>query len=390
MVRPGTALGPDSNSQRQMEINPAFRLEGVSRNRRDLIGHCREIAAAAGEPAWKREVCLFVVELLENPKEPVLQKTSGTTGDPTIHSLEREAMEASARMTLRHFGLRPGDSVLLCLPVRYVAGKMIVVRALVGGLDLHWTEPSSRPMKDFTGKVSFASMVPLQARESILHGDPLERTGILLLGGGEVDPGLREDLKQLVRPAVCESFAMTETYTHFALRQINGKDPDPLFRSMAGVSLDRDERGCLVVEVPGVTRGQVVTSDLVELHPDGQHFRWLGRYDHVISSGGIKILPEAVEEKIRKLTGEECLILPEPDPGLGQRLVLLVETGKKTRTDQQVEPPFDEKNWAQLLKNHLQNYEVPRRIIRVEEIPRNASFKPDRVAARRLFLEGKD
>ncbi len=383
-------MGSDSDTPIKMEVNPEFRLEGRPFRPEELMDHCRKVAASPDEPGWKKEVCLFMTELLENPGKPVMQKTSGTTGDPGTHPLTREAMEASARMTLRHFGLRPGDRVLLCLPVRYVAGKMMVVRALTGGLDLRWTEPSSRPLKEFTGAVSFTAMVPLQARDSILHGDPLDRTDMLLLGGGEIGPFLREELSQLDRPAVWESFAMTETYSHFALRQINGSAPDPLYRSLPGVRLERDPRGCLVVEVPGVTTKKVVTNDLVELHPDGKHFRWLGRYDHVISSGGIKILPEAVEEKIRKLTGEECLILPEPDPGLGQRLVLLVETGKKTRTDQQVEPPFDEKNWAQLLKNHLQNYEVPRRIIRVEEIPRNASFKPDRVAARRLFLEGKD
>jgi O-succinylbenzoic acid--CoA ligase len=220
-------------------------------------------------------------------------------------------------------------------------------------------------------------MVPLQVQQSMENGDPLHRTEILLVGGGEIHPAMRENLRSLPSPAIWESFAMTETYSHFALRRINGKKPDRWFRVLPGVHLERDSRGCLVVEMTGVTKGKVVTSDMVELHEEGNRFRWLGRYDNVISSGGIKIHPETLEEKIRGLLNHDCLVLSEPDPGLGRRLVLLVEDHHGRG---------DPEAWMELLRGKLSPYELPKRMVRVEKIPRNASFKPDRSEAAGKYL----
>jgi O-succinylbenzoic acid--CoA ligase len=285
-------------------------------------------------------------------------------------------MIGSARKTLSFFDLQPGDRALLCLPIRYIAGKMMVVRALVGGLDLVTVEPSGRPLKEVKGTFSFGAMVPLQVHESLKHGDELGCIGELIVGGGELHPELRKKMAFMERPALYESFAMTETYTHFALKRINGSSPDSLFCLMEGVRASQDERGCLVVEVEGVTGGPVTTNDLVEMDPSGKAFRWLGRLDHVISSGGIKIIPEILEQKISNCLGLECLVLPEPDVSLGSRLLLMVESPDR-------DPP--EKKWLSLLRKDLMDHEIPKRIVTVLHIPRNASYKPDRRAALTLI-----
>ena len=359
-----------------MNLPAIFHIEGTLFDRDALIARCENSMEDGSMLEWKRDVYVFIRLFLEGSAVQIEQKTSGTTGDPTLHVLKKESMICSARKTVQFFDLQPGDRTLLCLPVRYIAGKMMIVRALVGGLDLVMTEPSARPLRDLHGSFSFGAMVPLQVHESIQQGDDLSFVKQLLIGGGELHPSIKGALARMGSMAVYESFAMTETYTHFALKRINGESPDDDFRLLDGVSVHLDDRGCLVVEVPGVTTGPVTTNDLVEISPSGRGFRWLGRYDNVIKSGGIMIVPEMLELRITRLIGNRCLVLPEVDVKLGEKLTLLVEYGEP-------DPPVD--TWLEVLHKELSGYEVPKRIVTVEEIPRNQSFKPDRGASR-IFL----
>jgi O-succinylbenzoic acid--CoA ligase len=283
----------------------------------------------------------------------------------------------SASKTLNFFKLAPGSRVLHCLPMRFVAGKLMVVRALVGGLRLMLTEPSGRPVQDLREAMDFAAMVPLQVHESLAHGDPLGQIAMLLVGGGKLPYTSIKQLARLDRTAVYESFGMTETYTHFALKRINGAKPDRGFQVLEGVSISRDERNCLVVEVKGITSGPLSTNDLVEIDPSGTTFKWLGRYDYVINSGGIKIIPELLEQQIRMVINHNCLVLPEPDERLGSRLVLLVESPEETP------PP----GWMESLRAILPSYELPKRVLTCKQIPRNASMKMDRLAAKKMIVD---
>ncbi|MEN8227499.1 MAG: AMP-binding protein [Bacteroidota bacterium] len=353
-----------------------FHIDGISYSQTELIDFCQDAGEDTSKPVWKRDILSFIKLFLDPSEGDILQKTSGTTGDPREYLLHRESMIRSAQRTLDYFTLQPDDRALLCLPINYVAGKMMVVRALVGGLDLVTVEPSGRPLKDLDGSITFGAMVPLQVYESIQHGDDLSGIEKLIIGGGELSPSLIKKLGRMDSPEVYESFAMTETYTHFALKRINGTTPDDAFRLLDGIRIKQDKRGCLEVEIPGVTEGLVATNDLVEINSEGIGFKWLGRYDNVINSGGIKIIPEVLEQRIRDLLGHHCLVLSEGDAKLGDRLVLMVEYGDPN-------PPDDA--WFELLHHKLSKFEVPKRIVTVGLIPRNLSFKPDRKAARRLL-----
>lgn len=361
------------------KLPETFLVEDRSYSREELVAYSAGMAADQSQPGWRRELFDFIRAFLIEPEGEILQKTSGTTGDPGLLHLKRSSMIRSAEMTLQFFHLRARERVLLCLPIRYIAGKMMVVRALVGGLNLVPVEPTSRPMKKASGIFRFAAMVPLQLHESVRNGDPLAEVEQLLIGGGEVHPSLRRELEILERPDIYESFAMTETYSHFALKRINGEKPDEDFRLLEGVRISRDERGCLVVDIQGVTDSAVVTGDLVEITGDGKGFRWHGRVDNVIKSGGMKIIPELLEQRIGQWLKMSCLILPEEDPRLGQRTVLMVES-----RDQ----PVRMEAWMEILRRNLPGHEFPGRIVTVREIPRNPSFKPDRKAA--VALIGPD
>jgi len=359
------------------EIKEPILLEGIGYTKEGLLAYCAKQAGDSGIPAWRKEIFAFIALFLDDEGGAIHQKSSGSTGDPKSFKLSRSAMLLSAERTLRYFELQPGNRALLSLPVHYIAGKMMVVRSLLGGLDLLLSEPSSRPLQNTEGTIDFAAMVPLQIEESFRLGDSLERISRLLIGGGELHPTTRGQLSALKHTEVYESFGMTETYTHFALKRINGPDPDLNFRLLKGVRIGTDPRGCLEVEVPGITAGTLSTNDLVEISEEGSGFLWLGRFDNLINTGGVKIIPELLEEQIRKCIMHECLVLSEPNRKLGNSLVLVVEFEGS-------DPPL--KDWEEKLRNCISDYEQPRRVLTVKALPRNASMKPDRTSAREMLL----
>jgi O-succinylbenzoic acid--CoA ligase len=349
-----------------------YLLEGRAFSHRELMDLCVQVSEDPDAPVWKKEVLAFVARYLGG--RPVLQESSGTTGSPKKFLLERTAMENSARKTLSLFGLQRGEPVLLCLPVRYIAGKMMIVRALLGGLDLYMVEPSSRPFMQEKRKYGFVPMVPLQLHESLRYGDDITLAGTILIGGAETGSGLRKWLGNTDTPEIFESFGMTETYSHFALRRINGAERDPLFRLLEGVEAATDSRGCLVVDIPGITRGILTTNDMVEIRDGGRAFRWLGRADNLINTGGIKVNPESLEERIGSILGTECVVVALPDERLGMKMVLVAEAAGSA----------DKVKWLASLKEGLESHEVPRHICTVPSLPRTASYKPDRPEARRM------
>jgi len=359
-------------------------IDGRTFSKEDLLAHSHMMHHDCKNPGWFRKVFQFIESFLQSDSGAILQRSSGTTGDAKEFELSREAMQASALLTLSFFKLKQGERVLLCLPVDYIAGKMMVVRALVGGLDLVLTEPSSRPLNLVEGEFRFMPLVPLQVIESFGAGDDLSRTSILLIGGGELPTSLKAKIEALSIPEVYESFGMSETYTHFALRRINGPGQESSFRLLKGAVISLDTRGCLVVDLPGVTRGKVVTNDLVEIDEGGKSFTWLGRYDNVINTGGIKVIPEILEARIGSLLGATVLILPVEDEKLGQKILLMVEW-KMTEAHTSFNKISDQ--WRSILGRALSSHELPKKIIPVPELPRNASHKPDRKAARALLSE---
>ena len=216
-------------------------------------------------------------------------KTSGSTGTPKLLKVRKEQMMQSARLTCEFLGLRQGDSVLLCMPLQYIAGKMVVVRALVAGLNLVIRTPSGHPMADVDIPLRFAAMVPLQVYNTLqvsAEKERLCRTDILIIGGGAIDAGLEAEIRQLP-VKVYSTYGMTETLSHIALRQLNGPDASMLYRPFPSVRLSLSSEHTLVIDAPLVCDTTLVTNDVAEIYSDGS-FSILGRKDNTINTGGIK------------------------------------------------------------------------------------------------------
>ncbi len=319
-----------------------------------------------------------------SPSPYVRVKTSGSTGTPKNMLVEKRRMLASARMTCDFLGLQPGDTALLCMSLDYIAGKMMVVRALERGLQLISVEPSGHPLQLPPPRLSFAAMVPMQVWNSLQVPEQRERlrqVRHLLIGGGAISEPLAEALKDFPN-YVWSSYGMTETLSHIALRQLNGPRRSSWYTPLPGVAVELNDDGCLVIKAPHLCEGPLVTNDIGELsvsatsHEKGRPFRILGRRDNVVCSGGIKLQMEAIEEKLRPAMGSiPFMITKVKDAKFGEAVVLLVEGSKGAL-------PHEEQLFAALTK-----YERPKHIIPVPRLPLTETGKPARAAAARLAEE---
>ena len=305
------------------------------------------------------------------PGECITVHTSGSTGEPKPMQARKDFMEASARMTCRFLGLREGNSALLCLPLRFIAGKMMVVRSLVAGLRLIPCEPCGHPLRGLQEPPDFAAMVPLQVFNSLQVPEEAETLrGIknLIIGGGPVDDDLAAQLKDFPN-AVWSTYGMTETLSHIALRRLSGPSADAWYTPFDGVRLSLNEHGCLVVTAPHIGCHNLATHDIAEMDARGR-FRILGRSDNTINSGGIKIQPEQVEETLRRNGLAHVLLTSVPDPKFGESTVLLTTA--------------DPTEAQRICHSCLPPYTIPRRILRVPALPLTTTAKPNRPAAQRL------
>lgn len=290
-----------------------------------------------------------------NAEEYVTGHTSGSTGTPKEIRLLKKDMLASARITNDFFHIGADSRLLLCLSPRYIAGKMMIVRALLSGADLHTVEVSSSPLKDTDGEFDFVAMVPMQVEASLSTPETAQRFARVkqvIIGGAAISVHMEKQLHTIPTTCFC-TYGMTETVSHVALRDINGKGKSPFYFALGDVYFETDERGCLVIRAPHLQQQTFVTNDIVRLI-DSTRFEWLGRHDNVINSGGVKLFPEKIEAKIALFVKQRFFIMPEEDARLGQRAVLVIE-GSAWDEEQ-------EKQLLEQLKQELHPYEIPKKI----------------------------
>ena len=254
-------------------------------------------------------------------EESITVQTSGSTGTPKSILLKKEFIINSAKATGLYFNLQENTTALLCLPVTYIAGKLMLIRAITLGWKLDVITSSANPLDEIDKQYDFSAMVPLQLENSLIKVHLIRK---LIVGGGVVSKELEGKI-QGISTDVFATYGMTETITHIAVRKLNKINQIPNFyQILPSVQIYKDDRDCLVIDAPKVTEELVVTNDVVELISD-THFEWLGRFDNVINSGGIKLQPEKIEEKLSDFIDNRFFVIGIPDEKFGQKLVLVIE-----------------------------------------------------------------
>ncbi len=300
------------------KIHLKFKLNGNNYDHNEL----KEVAYSLikeGEP-YEKTTGTFLLDWLDE-KDYIKVMTSGSTGQPKTIKLSKQAMVNSCIATGNYLKLKPGYTALHCLPANFIAGKMMLVRAMILGLEMDLVEPTSQPIFDYDKVYHFTAMLPMQLQSTLSY---LHNVKTIIVGGSSVSKHLI-DLTQPLKPKVYATYGMTETATHIALKPLNNQLQEAYFRVLPKVSISQDERGCLVIDAPKVSKEKIITNDLVKLHSPTE-FEWLGRIDNVINSGGVKLFPEQIEEKLKGKIPNQFFIASEPDAMLGEQLILVLES----------------------------------------------------------------
>lgn len=311
------------------------------------------------------EIHVFLLDWFSDEKTITVQ-TSGSTGIPKSIQLKKELMINSAEATGVCFGLQENITALSCLPTEYIAGKMMLIRALTLGWNLDIIEPNSNPLEKVNKQYDFSAMVPLQLENSLSNIGLIKK---VIVGGGAVSSSLQEKL-QNISTQIFATYGMTETITHIAIKKLNHIKIYPNFyQTLPNVTIYKDERNCLVIDAPKVADQIIFTNDVVRLISDTQ-FEWLGRFDNVINSGGIKLHPEKIEEKLSKIISNRFFVTGIKDEKLGEKLILIVE-GKQQE--------------MYLQNAQLSKFEIPKEIYFIDQFIETKTGKIQRTKTMNLL-----
>lgn len=351
--------------------NQTFQLEEIPHSKLDAC------------TPFEQEILGFIQEWLKGQTEFEV-KTSGSTGPPKTIRFDRSQLIHSAKQSEVALGLKPGFNAMLCLDIKHIAGKMVIIRSLVTRMNLIAIEPCANPFVYLPDnlRVDYVSFVPLQV-ETIInssHRHQLSEMQTVLIGGAPMHPKLKRQVANL-QGRWFASYGMTETISHIALQRLNGPEKAEWFKVLPGIHIELDERGCLVINAEYLGPDKIVTNDIVELKSPTE-FIWRGRFDHVINSGGFKVHPEEVESKLAQKFSREGLnrryfIGPHTNEKLGQEVALIVE-GMPLHGKASDDLHF----W---MRENLNRYEVPARIFYIDHFVNTENGKLRRRATLNLL-----
>ena len=332
------------------------------------------------ENEFEEKVISFLQDWFSDSKTVSVQ-TSGSTGIPKVFEIEKKRMLNSAKMTCDFLGLKEGDTALLCLPVQYISGKMMLVRAIERKLKIIISVPSSAP--EISQNIDFCAMTPLQVQNSL---NKIHFIKNFIIGGAAVSEKLKNEISTTLQfsnspTRIFETYGMSETLSHIALKQISPVQEE-YFTVLNDVEISVDERNCLKIYAPKLNPEILQTNDIVELmhfdsaQGDKKQFKFLGRFDNVINSGGVKIFAEELESLVKKHIDRDLVFLGKPDETLGEKLILVIE-GKN----------------EEHLKSKIYNLEfpskfhIPKEILFLEKFPRAENGKVLRKEILRILAD---
>ena len=327
-------------------LHPKFKLNGIDfKSETEILRHANNHV---------KEIYPFLASWFDE-SDFIKVQTSGSTGKPKIIQLKKEFMVNSAKATGSFFDLGERTTALLCLNVQFIAGKMMLVRAMVLGWELDIVTSNSNPLNNIEKEYDFSAMVPLQVNNSLHKISQIKK---LIIGGGIISGELKNKIK-LLTTGIYQTFGMTETITHIAVMPLNRSagltDENDYYQTLPFITISQDKRDCLTIDAPAITDKLVITNDIVDVLSETK-FKWLGRVDLVINSGGIKLLPEQIEEKLENLIDQRFFVYGKADMVLGEKLILIVEGNEQVGLMQEI-VDFQMKN-----PTCLHKYEIPKEI----------------------------
>lgn len=329
------------------KVHNRFKFNGHQFNHSEL----KEVAYSLikeGE-LYEKRIGNFLIHWLD-ANDFIYVNTSGSTGHPKQIRLKKQAMVNSALATGDYFGLRPGDSALHCLPSHFIAGKMMLVRAMILGLEVDIVEPLLKIAFDHDNTYDFCAVVPAQLSSIIEYSQKFKT---IIIGGAKIHPQLKKKIES-ASSQFYETYGMTETVTHVAVKPLKSakNKGSEIFTAIPNIFFKIDDRNCLIISADQLLKEPLVTNDIVDLISEIE-FKWIGRYDNMVNSGGVKLFPEQIEEKLETIIPERFIVSSEPHTELGEQLILIIE--RPTDSIASIKSKIKQ-------LNALDDYEIPKKI----------------------------
>ena len=319
-------------------IHKDFKLQGISYSENGILEYLKE----------KEDYYDFLKSWFDD-KDYVITNTSGSTGKPKEIKLKKSDLIESSKLTARYFDLKVGDKIINCLPVKYIAGKMMLVRSLVLGLDLYIFPVTSSPISDLKKNYELIAFTPIQLENSIPF---IEKIKKVLVGGSPVQDTLKEKILNS-KSIIYETYGMTETITHIAARNLSIGEKE--FTTLPGIEIGKKDN-CLFIKPNHLSIEMVQTNDVVEL-TDKNKFQLIGRNDFIINSGGVKLNPETIEKKLSKYISADFIISSIDHGKFGEVVALVFKKNI----------PVDYNKGF----THLSKYEIPKEVLAIDNFPEN-------------------
>lgn len=257
-------------------------------------------------------------------KDSFVSYTSGSTGEPKDIIIEKLQAIESAKLSNEFFTINQSTQFLHCLDIKYIGSKMMLIRAYLARAKVEVVKPSLDFFKNVsTLKCDFISLTPLHIHK-ILDANPrfFDQVKVCLIGASGVSHQLENQLiKANFKTKFYESFAMTETLSHFALRDISAKQT--YFKLLPGFEISINENQCMKVYHKTILPEKIVTNDIVEIHSKDT-FSFKGRLDNVINSGGLKVNPETLENEWSAFLPFKFIISSEPNSIYNHRIIMII------------------------------------------------------------------
>jgi O-succinylbenzoic acid--CoA ligase len=287
-------------------------------------------------------------------------QTSGSTGIPKKIIIQKKNMQISAKATIDFLNLTQEDNFLICLPTDFIAGKMMLVRAMELETNVFFVSPQ----QDFWNEIinfQFVAIVPPQLRTLLDNPNAnqiLNTAKAIIVGGASVPVQWEKDLQKIKTP-IYATYGMTETVSHIALQLLNTSQKQDFFEILPHITIEKDEDECLKIKSEITENQWIKTNDLVEIKEQTK-FKWLGRKDNIINIGGKKIQPENIEKIIQEvffiLDIENLFFVYKiPNEKWENKLILIVE-GKEWNE-------ILKRQFYQILTNKIEKFLLPEKII---------------------------
>lgn len=288
--------------------------------------------------------------------------TSGSTGNPKEILLKKDFMARSAKRTNRFFNLNQESLLHSCVAADFIGGKMMAVRSFLAGAYFSWERPTNSPLTSLSKniEIDLLAVVPSQMLYIVSNLKDLPHLRNIIVGGSAIHPGLREKICSESISAF-ETYGMTETASHIALRKITKKETP--FITLPGISLEIDSDNCLVINFE---EGESIhTNDIVELISPTEFFV-KGRKDNIIISGAKKINPSELEGFFSKIISQDFCVTGLPDEKWGTKVVMVIEGKENCQMAA---------NILEEAKKSLDAWKIPKEIIFIPHLPRTINGK---------------